>query len=378
MFFFRRSDLNFVFISLYMRDFLFALSSRTLLSPAGISESCFLEVCDVYETSTCRHRRLCDVSPFRFPLSISLMITYPSVSCWCGRRSGWGRSPWWRAEKRRRPSGRCQVQPRRCRISVPYSLFTDARWVLDATSAPTCCCAPSVRIPPFSGPLLSKKLEIPRREREEGDDIVTLRESPTRSLARWYLCTTKVRGIRNSSGRVARARFLAPRGLRFGYMRVGMRMLRRGRSHHLFHPFLRNLSEQDFPLSFARQVSLSLSNRWSAHPSCSRHFLFLLMPVREETPRWRVTVGAQPHCERTCHVHASGRRSHLRRWLVEGVRVGGQPANRAARDRDSTLEHPRSLGHIDFNLSSFNGVMKAIRKSTIFLPFPSRVRFVKS
>lgn len=45
--------------------------------------------------------------------------TYPSVSCWSDRRSGWGRSPWRRAKKRRRPSGRCQVQPRCCRISVP-------------------------------------------------------------------------------------------------------------------------------------------------------------------------------------------------------------------------------------------------------------------
>lgn len=197
---FKTSDSKFVFTSLYIRDFSFALSDRTLL-PANADLGVVLS----RRLRCLRDFNMLSASPlwpsliFTPPVNLidHSIFTYPSVSCWCGRRSGWGRSPWWRAEKRRRPSGRCQVQPRRCKISVPcsLSLFADARWVLDAGSAPTCLLR---RVPtrefPFSHQdlFLGNSKFLLANANEESD--VTLRESPTRSLVRWHLCTTKVRG----------------------------------------------------------------------------------------------------------------------------------------------------------------------------------------
>lgn len=310
-----------------MRDFSFALSSRTLLPLARISKLCFLEVCDVCETSACRYRRRCDVSHFRSPcqshwwsLTRAFRVDVAVEAAEVDRHDG------------ARKSGAGRQGDAKCNRAVaesPYHTLSSRMldWVLDATSAPTCCWRRVLRVSEF--PFSHQNLFFLRNSKfllananEEGD-VSSPCENHLLARLPAGTCAPPRFEVRNSSGRVARARFLAPRELRFGYMRVGMRMLRRGRSHHLIHPFFGIFPNRiSLFLSLAKSLSRTVSPR-SAHPSCSRHFLFLLMPVREETPRWRVTVGAQPHCERTCYVHASSRRSHLRRWLMEGVHVGG-------------------------------------------------------
>lgn len=129
----------------------------------------------------------------------------------------------------------------------------------------------------------------------------------------------------NSSGKMVRARFLAPRGLRFGcviyvYLYACEGWEYTAGSHPLLDSPFGILPNKVFLfLPLAKSLSLFLELfPWFAHPSCSHHFLFLLTPVREEilSPLAHDSGCTATLWTHLCHIRASSRRSHLRRWLM--------------------------------------------------------------